>query len=162
MKKILAISACVLPFVVAPAAFAQTSQPGTPPSTTAPAPGGAPTPAAPGAAPGMPGAAPGTRAAPARTAPPTQTISGTSVKKQFMGKSVYNEKNVKIGDIDDVVLGTDGKVSTLVVGAGGFLGMGEHDVAIPFDKIKESNNKLVLEGYTKDQLKAMPAVQVKK
>lgn len=79
-----------------------------------------------------------------------------------MGKTVYNEKDVKVGDIDDGVLAPDGKPSTLVIGAGGFLGMGERNVAIPFEKIKESNDKLVLEGYTKEQLKAMPAVKVMK
>jgi sporulation protein YlmC with PRC-barrel domain len=159
MKKILIISACFLPFVIAPAAYAQTGQPATP--RTAPAPGAPGTPAAPGA-PGMPGGMPGSRTMPTPAAPPAQTISGWSVKHKVMGKTVFNEKDVKIGDIDDVVLTPDGKPATLVVGAGGFLGMGAHDVAIPFDKIKERNNKLVLEGYTKDQLKALPEVKVTK
>lgn len=91
-----------------------------------------------------------------------KNISGVSVKNSIMGKSVQNEAGDKIGDISDVVLATDGQVAYFIVGAGGFLGMGEHNVAIPYDKIKQNGDKLVLPGYTKDQLKALPKVDVKK
>ncbi|TKR53234.1 PRC-barrel domain containing protein, partial [Allopusillimonas ginsengisoli] len=67
----------------------------------------------------------------------------------------------KVGDISDVVLTTDGQAAYFVVGAGGFLGMGEHDVAIPYEKIQQNGDKLVLPGFTKDQLKALPKVEVK-
>lgn len=79
-----------------------------------------------------------------------------------MGKAVHNEKDEKIGDINDVVLASDGKAAYFIVGAGGFLGMGERSVAIPFEEIKQTGDKLVLSGYTKDQLKALPKVEVAK
>jgi sporulation protein YlmC with PRC-barrel domain len=52
------------------------------------------------------------------------------------GVNVYNAQNEKIGDINDVLLDQQGKAQAVVIGVGGFLGMGEHDVAVPFDQIK--------------------------
>jgi sporulation protein YlmC with PRC-barrel domain len=49
---------------------------------------------------------------------------------------VYNEANEKIGDVNDVILDRSGKVSTVILGVGGVLGLGEHYVAVPFDKLK--------------------------
>lgn len=118
----------------------------------------------PGAMPGA--AAPGAEGQPpmgaesAATDQPAQAISGVSVKKSIMGKSVYNEGDEKIGDISDVVLSSEGQAAYFIVGAGGFLGMGEHSVAIPYDEIQQSGDKMVLPGYTKDQLKALPKVEV--
>ena len=48
----------------------------------------------------------------------------------------YNEQNQKVGDINEVILDRSGKVAGVVIGVGGFLGMGEHDVLIAFDQIK--------------------------
>jgi hypothetical protein len=59
----------------------------------------------------------------------------------------------------DVLVAQDGKVNTLIVGVGGFLGAGEKDVAVSFDAIKPTtkNNKMYLTmNATKDQLKAAP------
>ena len=55
---------------------------------------------------------------------------------KLIGLNVYNEQNQKVGDINEVILDHSGKVAGVVIGVGGFLGMGEHDVLIPFDKIK--------------------------
>ena len=55
---------------------------------------------------------------------------------KLAGVNVYNEANEKIGDINDVILDKSGKVENVVLGVGGFLGMGEHYVAVPFDKLK--------------------------
>jgi len=93
---------------------------------------------------------------------PTETISGWSVKDQIIGKAVFNENDEKIGDISDVVLSQDGKAAYFIVGAGGFLGVGERNVAIPYDKIQQTSDKMVLPGYTKEQLKALPKVEVAK
>jgi sporulation protein YlmC with PRC-barrel domain len=95
------------------------------------------------------------------TSSTAQQINGKSVKSDMMGEAVYNDNDDKVGSVKDVVLGSDGKVTNVVIGAGGFLGMGEHDVAVPFDKITRSNDKLILHGYTKDQLKALPRAEVK-
>jgi hypothetical protein len=56
---------------------------------------------------------------------------GWSAKKQIMGKTVYNEKNERVGTIDDIIIAPDKAVSYAIVGAGGFVGVGRHDVAIP-------------------------------
>ena len=49
---------------------------------------------------------------------------------------VYNEANEKIGDINDVILDRSGKVANVILGVGGVLGLGEHYVAVAFDKLK--------------------------
>jgi sporulation protein YlmC with PRC-barrel domain len=58
---------------------------------------------------------------------------------KLVGVNVYNEANEKIGDINDVILGKSGRVETVVLGVGGFLGMGEHYVAVAYDKLKWVN-----------------------
>jgi sporulation protein YlmC with PRC-barrel domain len=83
---------------------------------------------------------------------------GTTVTN-FYKQNVYDPSDNKIGDIDDVLIDKAGSVSALIVGVGGFLGMGEKDVAIPFSDVhaSEKNNKwyLVL-NTTKDALKTAP------
>ena len=81
---------------------------------------------------------------------------GWSAKKKILGKAVYNDKNEKIGSVDDLIITPDKSVSYAIIGAGGFLGMGKHDVAIPVGQFKEDKGKIVLAGATKDALKAMP------
>jgi sporulation protein YlmC with PRC-barrel domain len=58
---------------------------------------------------------------------------------KLVGINVYNDANEKIGDINDVILDKSGKVENVVLGVGGFLGMGEHYVAVAYDKLKWSN-----------------------
>jgi len=150
-----------------------TTAPSAPGTSTAPGAGTAPapTPGTPGApsgpgATGAPGAGAGGMGASTMgarpDAKPTQTVDGHSLKHSIMGKAVYNENDEKIGDVEDVVLDADGKATTFVIGAGGFLGMGQHDVAVPFDKITQTDDRLILQGFTKEQLKALPAVEVSK
>jgi len=55
---------------------------------------------------------------------------------KLAGIDVYNEANEKIGDINDVILDRSGKVTNVILGVGGFLGVGEHYVAVAFDKLK--------------------------
>jgi sporulation protein YlmC with PRC-barrel domain len=81
---------------------------------------------------------------------------GWSAKKQILGKPVYNESNQKIGVIDDLVVTPDHSVSYAIIGAGGFLGLRKHDVAIPVAQFKDDAGKFILPGATKDALKAMP------
>jgi PRC-barrel domain len=49
-----------------------------------------------------------------------------------VGQAVYNRANEKVGDIEDVLIDGDGRVLAAVVGVGGFLGMGEHKVAVTY------------------------------
>jgi sporulation protein YlmC with PRC-barrel domain len=53
----------------------------------------------------------------------------------FMGQAIYTADKQSIGDINDLLVQNDGGVVAAVVGVGGFLGIGEKNVAIPFDKI---------------------------
>jgi len=88
----------------------------------------------------------------------TTIPAGTTVTN-FYKQNVYDPTDNKIGDIDDVLIDKSGNVSAMIVSVGGFLGMGEKDVAIPFSDVhaSEKNNKwyLVL-NTTKDALKTAP------
>jgi len=55
---------------------------------------------------------------------------------KLVGLSVYNDNNEKIGSIGELLTDKSGSIKAAVIGVGGFLGMGEHLVAIPFDRIK--------------------------
>jgi PRC-barrel domain len=58
---------------------------------------------------------------------------------KLIGVDVYNGANEKIGDIEELLLDKSGKIENVVLGVGGFLGMGEHYVAVAFDKLKWVN-----------------------
>ncbi|MGO9993018.1 MAG: PRC-barrel domain-containing protein [Steroidobacteraceae bacterium] len=81
---------------------------------------------------------------------------GWSAKRQVLGKPVYNDKNERIGKIDDIIIAPDKAVSYAIIGAGGFLGVDRHDVAIPVSQIKLQDGKLVLPGASKQVLEAQP------
>ncbi|HET9925153.1 MAG TPA: PRC-barrel domain-containing protein [Methylomirabilota bacterium] len=87
---------------------------------------------------------------------------GWSAKKQILRQSVYNEQNQKVGTIDDLIIAPDTSVSFVIVGAGGFVGLGKHDVAIPVNQLKQQDNKFVLPGATKDAIKALPKFEYAK
>lgn len=88
--------------------------------------------------------------------------NGWSLKKQVLGKTVYNDDKKAVGKIDDVIVAPDKAVSYAIVGAGGFLGVGKHDVAIPVNQFKLVDGKFTLPGATKDALKALPAFEYAK
>jgi sporulation protein YlmC with PRC-barrel domain len=73
----------------------------------------------------------------------TNTATVTKMQRQgewraskLAGVSVYNESNEKIGDVNDVILGKSGNATKVILGVGGFLGVGEHYVAVTFDQLK--------------------------
>jgi len=86
----------------------------------------------------------------------TTLAHGWSAKKQILGKPVYNDHNERVGDVDDIIITPDKSLSYAIIGVGGFLGLGEHYVAIPFNQFKRGDDKYVLPGATKDTLKALP------
>ena len=55
---------------------------------------------------------------------------------KLIGVNVYNNANEKLGDINELIVDKNGKIENVVIGVGGFLGVGEHDVAVSFDKLK--------------------------
>jgi sporulation protein YlmC with PRC-barrel domain len=74
----------------------------------------------------------------------------------YYKQNVYDPSDVKIGEISDVLLNKQGKVDAFMVGVGGFLGVGEKDVAVPFDAVHaaQKDGKWYLTmNTTKDALK---------
>jgi sporulation protein YlmC with PRC-barrel domain len=55
---------------------------------------------------------------------------------KLVGVNVYNDKDEKLGDINEVLIDKSGKVAGIVIGVGGFLGMGEHDIMVDMSKLK--------------------------
>ena len=82
--------------------------------------------------------------------------SGWSAKRQILGQPVFNDKDERVGSIDDVIIAPDKAVSYAIINAGGFIGLTKHDVAIPVSQLKLADNKLVLAGATKEALRASP------
>ena len=85
----------------------------------------------------------------------SRAINGVSAKRQVIGKEIYNDQGEMVGKIDDLIL-TKKIVTYAIVGAGGFLGLGRHDVAIPADRFLRDNERIVLPDATKEALRAMP------
>ena len=93
----------------------------------------------------------------------SQTINslpgGTAPISDYYNQSVYDAKDNKISDINDLLLDKEGKVSAVILGVGGFLGAGEKDVAVPFSAIKvtekDSKRYLVMDT-TKEALESAP------
>ena len=119
MRNKLLISGLLASVMIVPA-LAQSNPPAatpTPPAATAPA------------------------ATPSATTTTTTPASqaGTWRASKLMGLDVYNDQNEKLGDINEVLLDKSGKVEGVVIGVGGFLGMGEHDIKVEMSKLKFVN-----------------------
>lgn len=79
--------------------------------------------------------------------------SGTNIKyitqnrrdlwraSKLEGLNVYNQDNEKIGDINEVLVDRQGRVEAVVIGVGGFLGLGERSVAVPFEALQWQNQE---------------------
>ena len=84
------------------------------------------------------------------------TNSGTVT--HWYKQNVYDPADNKIGEIMDVLVDREGKATALIIGVGGFLGMGEKDVAVPFNAVrvtsKDNNKWYLVMNATKDALKA--------
>ncbi len=83
---------------------------------------------------------------------------GTVLANTIIGSTVYSPSDENIGDVNDLIITTDGSVDGVVVGVGGFIGIGEKDVAIAMDELEmrqdeNGNMKLVLDA-TVEQLEA--------
>ncbi|HTO29766.1 MAG TPA: PRC-barrel domain-containing protein [Pararhizobium sp.] len=91
------------------------------------------------------------------SAAPEQILATT-----VLGKTVYtgaDEQGEAIGDVNDVVINADGGAEALVVGVGGFLGLGEKDVAVGFDRVSWSDRdgqRIIVVSATKEELEAAP------
>jgi len=81
--------------------------------------------------------------------------------EEMIGTTVYGADDANIGEIGDVVLASDGKVDAYLIDVGGFLGMGEKEVAVGSDSLAfmtdSDGNKYLYTTFTKEQLDAAPA-----
>lgn len=80
---------------------------------------------------------------PAKQTPSAQAApvaaSGQWRASKMMGLNVYNQQNEKLGEINELILDSSGRVAGAVIGVGGFLGMGERDIMVPMDRLKFTN-----------------------
>ena len=95
------------------------------------------------------------------TSVPSNSVTVTDWYKQ----NVYDPQNTKIGEVMDVLVSPDGKVNSVIVGVGGFLGAGEKDVAVDFSAIKRTtkdNSIYLTMNTTKNELQSAPGFKYDK
>jgi len=101
-------------------------------------------------------------AAPADQATQPMVKADGYLATNMIGENVYNgtgDNAENIGDVNDLVIAKDGKVDAVVVGVGGFLGIGEHNVAVAFPKLswaEKNGDRWLVYPATKEQLQALP------
>lgn len=145
MKILTAATAISCVLIASPLVMAQTQ-----PSPTQPSPSTAP-----------PATAPKTTTSPDAGMPSWYSHQqGEMRASKLIGTTVRNSANESIGDINEIVLSKDGKVAAVVVGVGGFLGIGEREVAISFDSLRMTRDNdgdaVVTVNATKDSLRNAP------
>src|SRR5437879_8681215 len=86
-----------------------------------------------------------TTAAPA-AASDTSSFKGNWRASKLVGLNVYNDSNESLGSINDLLTEKGGNIKAVVIGVGGFLGVGEHLVAVPLDKVKFVDEPVVYTG----------------
>jgi sporulation protein YlmC with PRC-barrel domain len=84
--------------------------------------------------------------APATASDMSSSYQGTWRASKMVGLSVYNDSNESLGSINDMLTDKSGNIKAVVIGVGGFLGVGEHLVAVPLDKVKFVNEPIVYTG----------------
>jgi sporulation protein YlmC with PRC-barrel domain len=100
-----------------------------------------------------------------QTEPPTaDTMASDNPLMQMtagdlIGKSVVNQEGEEVGEIQDIVIGADDKAVQAIVSVGGFLGIGDKNVAVAFDELQQQDEESVLltSGATVEELKQRPA-----
>jgi sporulation protein YlmC with PRC-barrel domain len=80
------------------------------------------------------------------TASDSASYQGNWRASKLVGLSVYNDNNESLGSINDLLTDKSGNIKAVIIGVGGFLGVGEHLVAVPLDKIKFVNEPVVYAG----------------
>ena len=86
-----------------------------------------------------------TTAAPA-AASDTSSFKGSWRASKLVGLNVYNDSNESLGSINDLLTDKSGNIKAVVIGVGGFLGVGEHLVAVPLDKVKFVDEPIAYTG----------------
>ena len=84
------------------------------------------------------------------------TASTPADSKNIVGRTVVDSQGKSLGTVDSVLVDADGKVKYIVVGVGGFLGIGEKNVALRWDDLQTQNGDRIVANVTKDQLTSLP------
>lgn len=140
MMKTMLLSAAAVSLMTA-ASFAQTTTPSTPGTATPPA-----------------ATAPSAPASPLATAPSTtSSMSGDLLGSRLMDLDVRNAQDEALGEIDDIVIGSDGKITHVIVSTGGVLGVGAKKVQLPWSDVKvDAAGGKATASMTAEQLKSAP------
>lgn len=88
-----------------------------------------------------------------------QQNSGEWLASNLIGVTVENTTGEAVGDVNDLILGQNGEVVGAVIGVGGFLGMGEKNVAVPYSTISttaKDDETVVVVAASKAELEAAP------
>lgn len=91
----------------------------------------------------------------------TEQPAGEWLARVFIGQNVHNTTGEIVGNINDLVFDRQGRISTVVIGVGGFLGVGEKNVGIAFDaltyKVGDKGERVIVVALSKDDLVKAPA-----
>lgn len=86
-----------------------------------------------------------------------QKLSTGYRTSKIIGSNIVNDANETIGKVDDLIVSPDdNKSAYVIISVGGWLNMGSHLIALPYDNLRISSNKILLPNATKDGLKNMP------
>jgi sporulation protein YlmC with PRC-barrel domain len=103
-------------------------------------------------------ATPGSQAGTSTPATTGETWYGRFSADELIGKNVVNAKGDNVGEIEDIVVDPSSKAMYAIVSVGGFLGMGDKDVAMSFDQLRlGSDDAILMSEQSEDQLKQLPA-----
>jgi sporulation protein YlmC with PRC-barrel domain len=93
----------------------------------------------------------------------TAQLSGQWLASLFIGQPVTNDAGERIGDVNDLLFDQSGRVTALVIGVGGFLGIGEKNVAVPFSTATitaaPDGKRVLMVPLSAERLKAAPEFQ---
>ncbi|MCB1883284.1 MAG: PRC-barrel domain-containing protein [Geminicoccaceae bacterium] len=88
------------------------------------------------------------------------TVAGGFTADQLMDKDLYGAGGKEVGEIEDLLIGQDGKsVDAVIAEVGGFLGIGQRKVAVPLDSVQHGSDGGLTVNMTEDQLKELPAME---
>lgn len=93
---------------------------------------------------------------------PAERLNSAQVMSasDYIGKTVYDQAGNNIGDVNDLIISNDGQIQAVILGVGGFLGIGEKDVAVNTNAVQivqDGDNKRLVVEATKEALNSAPA-----
>jgi sporulation protein YlmC with PRC-barrel domain len=95
---------------------------------------------------------PATTTTPATSAPATSSWYSGKRAQEIVGQDLYGADGEEIGSINNVLLSSDGTQAAALVGVGGFLGIGEREVAIPLDEVSMDADDRLTTTLTRDAI----------